>query len=70
MDNRTEAIFKTRIKPELEDKTLLLITHRRSMLSLVDRLIVMDGGRVLADGPKNSILRALHEGSVTKSPNH
>ena len=70
MDNRTEAIFKARLKPELDGKTLILITHRRSMLSLVDRIVVMDGGRVIADGPKNSILQALHEGAIAKSPNH
>jgi len=44
---------------ELGGRTLLLVTHRTSLLSLVDRLIVMDHGRVVADGPRDAVLAAL-----------
>ena len=47
--------------PQMKYKTLVLITHRLSMLELVDRLIVMEGGRIIADGPKNEVLRRLRE---------
>jgi len=59
MDNRSEELFKARLAPQLEGRTLVLITHRASLLALVDRLIVMDQGRVIADGPKDQVLAAL-----------
>ncbi len=59
MDNATEALIRRNLSEICKDKTLLLITHRTSMLSMVDRLIVMDRGRVVADGPKQSVLDAL-----------
>ena len=59
MDGQTEEVFKRRIKDIVKDKTLLLVTHRPSVLSLVDRLIVMDDGKIIADGPKEEVLRAL-----------
>jgi ATP-binding cassette subfamily C protein LapB len=64
MDNTTEELFKSRFSNWLEDKTLVLITHRASLLSLVDRIIVMDGGRVLADAPKERVLDALKKGHI------
>jgi len=65
MDNSTEAGFKSRLGEILAGKTLLLVTHRNSMLSLVDRLIVVDGGKVVADGPKATVLDALMKGRIT-----
>ncbi|HKI73825.1 MAG TPA: type I secretion system permease/ATPase [Pseudomonadales bacterium] len=59
MDNTTENIFKTKLQAYMADKTLLLVTHKTSLLSLVDRLIVMNEGRVVADGPKDEVLRTL-----------
>ncbi|EYS91598.1 ABC transporter [Cupriavidus sp. SK-4] len=59
MDNRTEEQFKARLASALGGRTLILVTHRGSLLSLVDRLIVMDQGRIVADGPKAEVLNAL-----------
>ena len=39
----------------------MLVTHRMAMLALVDRLIVMDRGRVIADGPRDEVLKALSQ---------
>jgi ATP-binding cassette subfamily C protein LapB len=64
MDNSTENVFKARLGELLQGRTLLLVTHRNSMLPLVDRLIVVDGGRIVADGPKASVLEALTKGRV------
>ena len=64
MDNSSEAVFRQRMKEILEEKTLILFTHRSSMLQLVDRLILLEGGRIVADGPKGEILRALKGGGV------
>jgi ATP-binding cassette subfamily C protein LapB len=64
MDNTTEARFKQRLGSIITNKTLLLVTHRGSLLSLVDRLLVMDGGRIVADGPKEDVLEALASGRI------
>lgn len=59
MDNNSELMFKRRLGSVMGDKTVILITHRLSLLDLVDRLVVMDNGRIIADGPKNAVLSAL-----------
>ena len=64
MDTRTEEAFKSQFASVLDHQTLILITHRASLLSMVDRLIVLDGGRVVADGPRQSVLDALAGGRV------
>ena len=64
MDKGTEAHFIDQLGRELEDKTLILITQRVSMLRLVDRLIVFDGGKVVADGPRDKIMETLSRGQV------
>ncbi|MES9971427.1 MAG: type I secretion system permease/ATPase [Candidatus Thiodiazotropha sp.] len=61
MDNSTEAILKRQLSVYAKDKTLILVTHRSSLLDLVDRLIVIDAGRVIADGPKAQVLEALKQ---------
>jgi ATP-binding cassette subfamily C protein LapB len=71
MDNSTEAILKRQLAEYAKHKTLILITHRSSLLDLVDRLIVIDAGRVIADGPKAQVLEALKQsrGGATKAEN-
>ncbi|WP_374652805.1 type I secretion system permease/ATPase [Dongia sp.] len=64
MDNSTENAFKARLGEITQGKTMLLVTHRNSMLSLVDRLIVLDRGKVVADGPKAGVLDALMKGRI------
>jgi ATP-binding cassette subfamily C protein LapB len=64
MDNTTEGRFKARLGTVLTNKTLILVTHRGSLLTLVDRLIVMDGGRIVADGPKEIVMEALASGRI------
>lgn len=59
MDNTTEQIFKQNFTDYIQDRTLILVTHKASMLSLVDRLIVLNDGKLLADGPREEVLRAL-----------
>ncbi len=67
MDNTTEALFRQRLAETLENTTLVLITHRSSMLELVDRLIVMDAGKIVADGPKSDVIQALQNREI-KTP--
>ncbi|EMJ4842152.1 TPA: type I secretion system permease/ATPase [Morganella morganii] len=67
MDNTSENRLKQALKPVLSDKTLLLVTHRVSMLELVDRLVIIDKGRIIADGPKSIVMDALKKGQINAS---
>lgn len=67
MDNSTEERFKSKLTQVLENKTLLLVTHRASLLNLVDRIIVMDQGKLVADGPREQIMTALKSGHIRVS---
>ncbi|MDH3632003.1 MAG: type I secretion system permease/ATPase [Gammaproteobacteria bacterium] len=58
-DNTTESIIKKRLFDYTRDRTLLLVTHKAPMLDLVERLIVIDEGRIVMDGPKEEVLNAL-----------
>ena len=64
MDNASEDALRLRLQDWVQGKTLLLVTHRTSMLSLVDRLVVLDNGKVVADGPKAAVIEALRKGRV------
>jgi ATP-binding cassette, subfamily C, bacterial LapB len=64
MDTQGEAALCQRLQPWLKDRTLLLVTHRHNMLSLVDRIIVLDQGMVVADGPRDQIVEALATGKI------
>ncbi len=64
MDNSSEEQLRLRLHTWVEGKTLLLVTHRTSMLSLVDRLLVLDNGKIVADGAKDAVIDALRKGRV------
>ena len=57
MDINAERQLIERLKLELKDTTLILITHKATLLELVDRVIVIDQGKVVADGPKEKVLQ-------------
>ena len=65
MDNRTETRLKTNLKNLLAGKTLVLITHRGSLLDLVERIIIIDNGTVVADGPRDQVLSAMKSGQIS-----
>lgn len=69
LDNRSEENFKKRLAAQLGNHTLLLVTHRASLLALVDRLIVMDNGQIIADGPKEQVMQALSGGKLHVAKN-
>ena len=64
MDSSTEEALKARLTAYAKGRTMILITHRNSLLDLVDRLIVIDRGKVVADGPKAQVTEALRTGKV------
>lgn len=59
VDMGTERQALVSLKEFAKQKTLIMVTHRRSMLALVDRIIIVDDGRIKADGPKEKVLKAL-----------
>lgn len=61
MDNASEGRLKQRLSSVIGGKTVIIITHHMPMLDLVERLVVMDSGRILADGPKNDVLNYLRQ---------
>ncbi|MCC2655561.1 MAG: toxin secretion transporter permease and ATP-binding protein [Panacagrimonas sp.] len=67
MDHSTEETVRKRLAAAAKDKTVLIVTHRTALLDLVERLIVIDAGRIVADGPKDRVVAALRSGQVEKA---
>jgi ATP-binding cassette subfamily C protein LapB len=67
MDNNSEAQLLLDIQSRIVDKTFILITHRGTLLSLVDRVMVFDSGRIVADGPKDKVLEAMQAPAKKKT---
>ena len=55
MDKQTEKSFINRLQNIVSDKTLIVVTHKTSLLQLVDRVIIMDNGKIIVDGPKETV---------------
>lgn len=61
MDNQTETLFIEHLHKALSpDQTLVVSTHRHALLRIVDRIVVIDQGVVVADGPRDQIIGQLH----------
>lgn len=59
LDAQAEAALIAKLHHATRGRTLLVVTHRMSMVRLVDRIIVLDRGRVLVDGPRDTVMRAM-----------
>ncbi|GIU47203.1 ABC transporter [Shewanella sairae] len=62
LDARAEKQFIHAMHNVSKDRTLLLITHKMHLLNLVDRIIVLDRGHIVADAPKTEVLKKLNDG--------
>jgi ATP-binding cassette subfamily C protein LapB len=69
MDNSSEEMLKRNLAGYIKNKTFVLVTHRASLLDLVERLIVLDHGKVVADGPKEQVMTLLREGKLRATGN-
>ncbi|MDR5861353.1 type I secretion system permease/ATPase [Halomonas campisalis] len=67
MDHASEEAFKTNLEEYARPKTMIVVTHRTSLLSLVDRIVVIDGGKVVADGPRDKVVEALRKGQIGRA---
>lgn len=59
MDSQTEQSFISNMEKVIQDKTVIIMTHKMSILQLVDRVIVLHDGQIIADGPKAEVLNSL-----------
>jgi ATP-binding cassette subfamily C protein LapB len=59
MDMQTEAMFTKRLADIVKDRTVIIVTHRPSLLSVTDRIVVLDQQKLVADGPKEKVLAML-----------
>ena len=67
MDHQSEDALKARLRRFTAGKTVVLVTHRTSLLELIDRLIVIDNGQIMADGPKAQVVEALQSGRIGRA---
>ena len=56
MDLQSEKAFVQQLAPLVKDRTLIVVTHRPQILQILDRVIVMEQGKLYADGPKDEVL--------------
>ena len=59
MDMNSENHFINNFKTIIEDSTLIVVSHRMPLVNLVDRIVVMNGGKIVEDGPKDEVLKKL-----------
>jgi ATP-binding cassette subfamily C protein LapB len=67
MDHTTEDAVKKRLIEAAVGKTVVLITHRSTLFDMANRIIVVDSGRIVADGPKEQVIEALRTGKIAKA---
>jgi ATP-binding cassette subfamily C protein LapB len=67
MDHSSEDTIKRNFQQFATGKTMVIVTHRTTLLELVDRIIVIDNGRIVADGPKARVVEALRQGRIEKA---
>ena len=64
MDQQTEEGLLVRLNRELEGRTFIVITHRTPFLKLVSRVMIVDKGKIVADGPRDQILAQISRPKV------
>lgn len=63
MDIQTENTLIGRLGDAFKDQTIMLVTHRSSMVELVDRIILVDQGKIIGFGPRDSVLKSVAAGA-------
>ena len=67
MDYSSENSFKTSLSRFIQHKTLVIVTHRQSLIDLADRMIIIDDGKVVSDGPRQQVIESLQAGRVERA---
>ena len=63
----TERIIIENLKAYMEGRTLIVVTHRNALLALADRILVVDSGKVVADGQRDAVISDLREGKIGRA---
>jgi ATP-binding cassette, subfamily C, bacterial LapB len=69
MDNASEQRALAAILELAAGKTMVMVTHKMSIVGFAQRLIVMEAGQKIADGPRQTVLDALNAGQVQSARN-
>ena len=67
MDHSTEVAVQKQLAEFVQGRTWLVVTHRNTLLEMVDRIIVIDQGKLVADGPRETVVQALQQGRIGKA---
>jgi len=67
MDFTSESQFKESLRRFMQHKTMVIVTHRLSLIDLAERMIVIDDGKVVTDGPRQQVLESLQAGRVGRA---
>jgi ATP-binding cassette subfamily C protein LapB len=67
MDYSSENNFKDSLRGFIENKTMVIVTHRQSLIDLAERMIVIDDGKVVSDGPRQKVIESLQAGRVERA---
>jgi ATP-binding cassette subfamily C protein LapB len=67
MDSRSELLAVQGVREAARGRTLIVVSHRPALLGLVDRLIVLEGGRKIFDGPKDKVVKDLEALSAERA---
>jgi ATP-binding cassette subfamily C protein LapB len=69
-DKSSEKQFLRKMATRLNNKTVIISTHKPSLLKLVDRIIIFEQGKIVIDGPKQQVLDQLAENQKIKTVMH
>ena len=67
IDFTSESQFKASLSRFIQHKTMVIVTHRLSLIDLADRMIVIDDGKIVSDGPRQQVVESLQAGKVGKA---
>ena len=70
MDAGTEQQIVTSLDIATKGRTCVFVTHRGSMLQIVDRIVIVDAGRIVADGPRDEVLQRLQANQTSAAPDN
>lgn len=63
LDKLSETELVKKLNTATQGNTCIFVTHRGAMLSLADRIVLMDSGQIVLDGPKKEVLQKLNIGA-------
>jgi ATP-binding cassette subfamily C protein LapB len=66
-DEASEQQLLRALRAELDGRTMIVVTHRPAPLGLVKRLVILESGQVVADGPRDAVLQAVRDGQVARA---